>query len=131
MIVLIFVLGVLLITSAAAALYMKHIVSAIITSGVVSLVGSLFFLLAGAPDVAMTEAAIGSALTTVIFLFAWSRIRDEQDRQNAADQYQEKYQEQGQEQGQDTQGKQEQAQIAASPRPRINAAERAQKGGKA
>ena len=24
---------------------------------------------------AMTEAAIGSALTTVVFLFAWSRIR--------------------------------------------------------
>jgi uncharacterized MnhB-related membrane protein len=23
----------------------------------------------------MTEAAIGSALTTVVFLFAWSRIR--------------------------------------------------------
>ncbi|MCF7945174.1 MAG: DUF4040 domain-containing protein [Spirochaetia bacterium] len=132
MIVLIFVLGVLLIISAAAALYMKHIVSAIITSGVVSLVGSLFFLLAGAPDVAMTEAAIGSALTTVIFLFAWSRIRDEQDRQNTADQHQKKhqkkYQENYQKQDHDTQRKQEQAQISASPY--MNAAKEAQKGGR-
>ncbi|MGM0431678.1 MAG: Na(+)/H(+) antiporter subunit B [Spirochaetota bacterium] len=73
--VLLLVLGILLIVSAAAAIFMKHIVSAIITAGVVSLIGSLLFLLVGAPDVAMTEAAIGSALTTVIFLFAWSRIR--------------------------------------------------------
>jgi uncharacterized MnhB-related membrane protein len=29
----------------------------------------------GAPDVAMTEAAIGSALTTVVFLYALSRMR--------------------------------------------------------
>ncbi|MDA3832227.1 MAG: DUF4040 domain-containing protein [Spirochaetales bacterium] len=76
MTVLFILLGILLVVSAAAALYMKQIVSAIITAGVVSLIGSLFFLLAGAPDVAMTEAAIGSALSTVIFLFAWSRIRD-------------------------------------------------------
>ena len=62
---------------------MKHIVSAIITAGVVSLGASLLFLLVGAPDVAMTEAAIGSALTTVIFLFAWSRIRDFQTQEKS------------------------------------------------
>ncbi|PKL11301.1 MAG: hypothetical protein CVV52_14375 [Spirochaetae bacterium HGW-Spirochaetae-8] len=76
MTILIIVLGMILVITAVAALYVKQLVSAIIIAGVVSLIGSILFLLVGAPDVAMTEAAIGSALTTVIFLFAWSRIRD-------------------------------------------------------
>ena len=76
MTILIIVLGLLLVITAIAALYVKQLVSAIIIAGVVSLIGSILFLLVGAPDVAMTEAAIGSALTTVIFLFAWSRIKD-------------------------------------------------------
>ena len=75
MTILIIVLGLLLVITAFAALYVKQLVSAIIIAGVVSLIGSILFLLVGAPDVAMTEAAIGSALTTVIFLFAWSRIK--------------------------------------------------------
>ncbi len=33
------------------------------------------FLRMGAPDVAMTEAAIGAALSTVIFLIALARTR--------------------------------------------------------
>jgi uncharacterized MnhB-related membrane protein len=33
------------------------------------------FLLAAAPDVAMTEATIGAGLTTVIFLYALKHIR--------------------------------------------------------
>ena len=80
--VLLIILGILLVVSAIAAISMKNIASAIITAGVVSLIGSLLFLLAGAPDVAMTEAAIGAALTTVIFLFAWSRIRDFDSKKN-------------------------------------------------
>ncbi len=42
-------------------------------------------MLYGAPDVAMTEAAIGSALTTVVFLFAWSRIRAAAARDESSD----------------------------------------------
>ena len=33
------------------------------------------FLLLGAPDVAMTEAAIGSGLTTFLFFFVLGRVR--------------------------------------------------------
>ena len=44
----------------------------------------IYPFLAG-PDVAMTEAAIGSALTTVVFLFALSRLRDRPARSAAAD----------------------------------------------
>jgi uncharacterized MnhB-related membrane protein len=79
------ILGLLMITAAIAAIHVNNIVSAIIIAGVVSLIGSILFLFAGAPDVAMTEAAIGSALTTVIFLFAWSRIRDLDTKKSDSD----------------------------------------------
>jgi energy-converting hydrogenase B subunit D len=67
--------GILILGGGIAALYIEDTVSAIVAAGVVSLLASLVYLIVGAPDVAMTEAAIGSALTTVVFLFAWSRIR--------------------------------------------------------
>ena len=70
------VIGILMLGGGIAALYIKDTVSAIIAAGSVSLLASIIYLLVGAPDVAMTEAAIGSALTTVVFLFAWSRIKD-------------------------------------------------------
>ena len=70
------VIGILMLGGGIAALYIKDTVSAIIAAGAVSLLASIIYLLVGAPDVAMTEAAIGSALTTVVFLFAWSRIKD-------------------------------------------------------
>lgn len=69
------VLGIMILAAALLALHSKDIVSAIMSAGAVSLLASILYLLVGAPDVAMTEAAIGSALSTVIFLFAWSRIR--------------------------------------------------------
>lgn len=75
MLVLIIVFGLLMVVAAFVALYSRDIVGAIIAAGVVSLLASVLYLVFGAPDVAMTEAAIGSALTTVVFLFAWSRIR--------------------------------------------------------
>lgn len=67
--------GLVMIIGSIAALHLKDTVSAILAAGSVSLVASLIYLLLGAPDVAMTEAAIGSALTTVVFLFSWSRIQ--------------------------------------------------------
>ena len=75
MLVLLIVFGVMMIAAALVALYSKDIVGSIVAAGVVSLLASVLYLIFGAPDVAMTEAAIGSALTTVVFLFAWSRIR--------------------------------------------------------
>lgn len=67
--------GLVMIVGGIAALHMKDTVSAILAAGSVSLVASLIYLFLGAPDVAMTEAAIGSALTTVVFLFSWARIQ--------------------------------------------------------
>lgn len=75
MLILVITFAVMMIVAAFVALYSRDIVGAIIASGVVSLLASVLYVVYGAPDVAMTEAAIGSALTTVVFLFAWSRIR--------------------------------------------------------
>lgn len=69
------VLGAVMLISAGFALYQKNLIAAVISAGVVSLLASVVYLFLAAPDVAMTEAAIGSALTTVVFLLALNRIR--------------------------------------------------------
>ena len=48
----------------------KDLLAAVIASGFVSLVASIVYLYLQAPDVAMTEAAIGAGLTTLIFIIA-------------------------------------------------------------
>ncbi|RKX90172.1 MAG: hypothetical protein DRP70_01515 [Spirochaetes bacterium] len=72
---IVIILGVLMLAAAGTALYMKSLSAAVIAAGAVSLLASVLYLLLAAPDVAMTEAAIGSALTTVVFLYALSRMR--------------------------------------------------------
>ena len=62
---------------AVVAVLHKKLIIAIIASGVVSLFASIIFLLLAAPDVAMTEAAIGSGLTTIIFFYVLNKIRKE------------------------------------------------------
>ena len=47
-----------------------YIVSAVISAGLSSLFASVVYVVLAAPDVAMTEASIGSGLTTMIFLYA-------------------------------------------------------------
>jgi energy-converting hydrogenase B subunit D len=83
------VLGILMVSAAIMALLHKTLVTAILSAGAVSLVASIIYLFLAAPDVAMTEAAIGSALTTVVFLFALSRLREKAtSRSQARDQEQ-------------------------------------------
>ncbi len=48
---------------------------AILSSGLVSLFSAVLFVILAAPDVAMTEAAIGSGLTTFLFFFVLGRVR--------------------------------------------------------
>jgi len=48
---------------------------AVLSAGAAGLFASIMFILMAAPDVAMTEAAIGSGLTTFIFFFALRKIR--------------------------------------------------------
>ena len=70
-----------IIVAAILAIQLDDMVAAIVSAGVVSLFASIVYLLLSSPDVAMTEAAIGSGLTTVIFLYALSKVRrNEKDK---------------------------------------------------
>ena len=83
---LIIVLGIIMLIAAFLALHQKNLVSAIISAGVISLLASIIYLLLAAPDVAMTEASIGSGLTSVVFLYALNRIRKmERETKEAVD----------------------------------------------
>lgn len=62
-----------------AIIFVKDILNAVILSTVVSLVASIIFLFIAAPDVAITEAAIGAALTTVVFVIAIKRTKSKEN----------------------------------------------------
>ena len=73
--IIIIVLGIIMIVAAFLAIHLKNLLSAIISAGIISLLASVIYLLLAAPDVAMTEAAIGSGLTTIIFIFTLKKIK--------------------------------------------------------
>ena len=58
------------------AVQLNSIVSAVVSAGLASLFASVVYVVLAAPDVAMTEASIGSGLTTMIFLYAIRKTRD-------------------------------------------------------
>ncbi len=68
-------LAIVMLVMAIIAIHNKKLVVAIIAAGAVSLFASVLYLLLAAPDVAMTEAAIGSGLSTVIFFYVLNKIR--------------------------------------------------------
>jgi len=73
-------LAISMIGSAIIAIRVKRPAIAIFAAGMISLFASVLFLFLAAPDVAMTEAAIGSGLTTFLFFFVLGRVRgDEHD----------------------------------------------------
>ncbi len=76
------ILALLLVASGLYAIIQKDLLYAVISTGVISLILSVMFYLLQAPDVALTEAAIGVALTTVIFVITirnTTRFEDEED----------------------------------------------------
>lgn len=81
----IILMGILMILAAIYAFRTKKIVNAIIASGAISLIASIIFLILAAPDVAMTEASIGSALTTIVFLFALSKVKSKLSNKGGVD----------------------------------------------
>lgn len=68
-------LAIVILIMAVIAIINKKLVVAIIATGVVSLFASVLYLILAAPDVAMTEAAIGSGLSTIIFFYVLNKIR--------------------------------------------------------
>ena len=68
-------LSIAMVGAALVAIRVEQMSMAILAAGLVSLLASVLFLFLAAPDVAMTEAAIGSALTTFLFFFVLARVR--------------------------------------------------------
>jgi uncharacterized MnhB-related membrane protein len=70
-IIIIMVLALIfLIIAGIYAIVSKDLLQAAVATGVISLVLSIVFYILQAPDVALTEAAIGIALSTIIFVIA-------------------------------------------------------------
>ena len=63
------ILLILLILLAMIALQIRNMVASVVLMSVFSLVSCLVFYLLHAPDVALTEAAVGSGVGTVILIW--------------------------------------------------------------
>ena len=72
-------LAVAMVGAAWVTIRAKRVATAMLAAWLVSLFTSVMFLLLAAPDVAMTEAAIGSGLTTFLFFFVLGRVRGGSD----------------------------------------------------
>ena len=59
----------LMLLSAIAALLVREMLAAVIILGVFSLLSSLLFFLLHAPDVALTEAAVGTGVGTLVLIW--------------------------------------------------------------
>ncbi len=64
----------IILCSALAVLLLKNHVAAVAAASVVSLALAVLFALLRAPDVAMTEAAVGAGLSSLILAFGLRRL---------------------------------------------------------
>jgi uncharacterized MnhB-related membrane protein len=63
--------------SGILAVRLESMVGAVVSAGLASLFAAVTYVILAAPDVAMTEASIGSGLSTVIILYAIRKTRGE------------------------------------------------------
>jgi uncharacterized MnhB-related membrane protein len=81
-------LAVLLIAVAIYSVMQKDLLFAVLGTGVISVILSVFFFLLQAPDVALTEASIGIALTTIIFVITIrNTTRYEDEKENKVEKF--------------------------------------------
>jgi len=71
---LILIIVAIMLASAVAVLLLKDFLAALAAFSVVSLGLSVLFVILRAPDVAMTEAAIGAGLSSLLFALAIRRL---------------------------------------------------------
>ena len=62
-----------ILVSGILAVSLRNLMAAMVSAGLASLLAAVSYVLLAAPDVAMAEAAIGSGLATLIFLYAIRR----------------------------------------------------------
>ena len=67
------------VVSAILACHFENLISAVIALGLTGLFTAMSFLVLHAPDVAISEAAVGAALTPVIFIVALRKMRGGDD----------------------------------------------------
>ncbi len=65
---------IMILSSAVAVLTVRNLVGAVAASSVVSLGVSVLFVLMHAPDVAMTEAAVGAGLSGVVLALGLRKV---------------------------------------------------------
>ena len=69
-----------MVISAILATHFDNLLSSVIALGVTGLFAAAEFLLLHAPDVALSEAAVGAALTPLIFIVTLKKIRGREDK---------------------------------------------------
>lgn len=69
-----------MVVSAVMAVQFDKLLSSIIALGVTGIFAAAEFLLLHAPDVAISEAAVGAALSPLIFIVTLKRIRGGDDK---------------------------------------------------
>lgn len=74
------VLLIVLIVLGIISLTVPDLLAAVVVSSVFSVVCCLVYYLASAPDVALTEAAVGTGIGTVVFIWAVHRTRRRERR---------------------------------------------------
>jgi uncharacterized MnhB-related membrane protein len=73
---------VFLVLCAVAVSFTKKIISAIVVFMSYSVVMSIVWLLLESPDLALTEAAVGAGITSVLFFLTVRRIKKMEEAQN-------------------------------------------------
>ncbi len=64
----------IMLAAALAVLFLPNMIAAVVASAVVSLSLTVIFAIVKAPDVAMTEAAIGAGLSSLILAIGLKRL---------------------------------------------------------
>ena len=68
------------VVSAVMAVCFEKLLSSVIALGAVGAFISLEFILLHAPDVGIAEAAVGAVLTSVIFIVAIKKVKEEKEK---------------------------------------------------
>ncbi len=74
------VVGVAMIVFGVLAINSKKLINSVIFLSIISMLAVVSFMLMRAPDVAITEAVIGSGLITAIFVFTLYTVKKEGEK---------------------------------------------------
>ena len=69
-----------MVVTAILAVRLENLISAVICLGVTGIFAAAEYLLLHAPDVALSEAAVGAALVPLIFIVTLKKIKGREDK---------------------------------------------------